>query len=72
MATKKFKTPHVDRPEGWEEEADAKMRERTEGYNADVVTKARELGINPDNFDTQEELENAIETVEALRESETE
>lgn len=61
------KTPHVDRPEGWEEEADKKMVERTATYPADLLERAKGLGINPDNFETQEELETAVETVEALR-----
>lgn len=63
-------TPHVDRPEGYDDALDQQMRERTAGYDQEVVTRARELGINPDNFETQEELETAIETIEQLRQNE--
>jgi len=64
------KTPHVDRPEGWEEEQDKKMVERTASYPAETVKEARELGINPDNFETIEELDDAIGVVKTLREAE--
>lgn len=59
------KTPHVDRPEGWEEAEDKRIQERTASFNEAQVNRAKELGINPDNFETEDELYEAIVIREA-------
>lgn len=46
--------------------ADAQYRTaRTNSYDPTVVQKARDLGINPDNFDSQDVLSAAVDKVEA-------
>lgn len=45
-------------------EADAKFRAaRTATFDEKVVAQARDLGVNPDNFGTSEELAAALKTV---------
>ena len=42
----------------------AHVKARTGSFNVKLVSKARDLGINPDNFETVAELKTAVETVE--------
>lgn len=50
-----------DRDTSEEDKINADMQQRTTTYDQETVTLARELGINPDNFDTEEALEKAVE-----------
>jgi hypothetical protein len=47
-----------------EEKHDNEVKTRTAKYDQEVKTKAKKLGINPDNFATEEELKQAIKKVE--------
>lgn len=48
--------------------ADAAVMEyvaaRTNTFDAELVSKARDLGVNPDNFDSEEQLQIAVKTRE--------
>lgn len=46
-----------------EAKLDNEMRSRTARYDQELVNNARELNINPDNFETEEELKLAINKV---------
>jgi hypothetical protein len=51
-------------------EADTEyVKARTETYDGELVSKARDLGINPDNFATEEALEGAVDTVETIEQN---
>lgn len=47
------------------------MTVRTASYNPETVQQARSLNINPDNFETEAELEQAIEIVNKQNSEET-
>jgi len=54
-----------------EELMDEQMRVRTASYDPSVVATARGLGINPDNFDSQQLLQEAIDKVNNQNNEET-
>ena len=45
------------------------LKSRTETYDGELVQKARDLGINPDNFDTEDALSGAVDTVQTLEQN---
>lgn len=47
-----------------EAQKDNEMHSRTARYDQDLKERAKKLAINPDNFETEEELEQAVKTVE--------
>ena len=46
-----------------EQKIDQEVRLRTAKFDQELKIKARKLGINPDNFETEEELSLAIKKV---------
>lgn len=50
-----------------EAEHDAEVKTRTSRFDQDLKERARVLAINPDNFETEEQLEQAVKRVEGER-----
>jgi hypothetical protein len=48
-----------------EEQIDQEIKERTAGFDQPTVERARFLGVNPDNFETMDELVEAVRIREA-------
>ena len=51
-----------------EQKQDDQMRSRTAKYDQDLKERARKLSINPDNFETEAELTEAVKKMEGNNE----
>ena len=61
---KKVKVPTEEERLEAEAQHDAEVKTRTSRFDQDLKERARNLAINPDNFETEAELEQAVKRVE--------